>query len=217
MKFLATHRRRSWLAQAMAVMLASLQILLAQDPAPAAQTKPVTSLAAEDSLKVIPLAGNRGMNDLERRVMTPLVIQVLDQNSRPVEGAQVVFRFPLKGPSAEFPGGHPSQTVRTNADGQAAATGWMANREVGGFQVHVTVSFGNQLGETTISMSNVTRIVGNGEEKRKKWWSSKWAKIGMAAGAAGVVVAVVLLTRGGSNAGTTVTASPGSPTIGAPH
>jgi len=171
-----------------------------------------------ESLKVIALAGNHAMNDLERRVMAPLVVQVLDQNSRPVEGAQVVFRFPPKGPSAEFPNGQLAQTVRTNADGQAAATGWTATRAVGSFQVHITASRGNELGETTISMSNVSRFSGDVEGKHKKWWSSKWAKIGIVAGAAGVAVAVVLLTRGGSgSSNTTVTAAPGSPTIGAPH
>ncbi len=200
----------------MVVVLASFPILRAQEPERAAQVIP---LPAVQSLKVIPLAGNHSMNDLERRVMAPLVVQLLDQNSRPVEGAQIVFRFPLKGPSAEFANGQVAQTVRTNADGQAAAVGWMANREVGSFQVHVTASRGNELGETTISMSNVTRIVGDGDAKHKKWWSSKWAKIGIVAGAAGITLAVVLLTRGGSSASsnTTVTAAPGSPTIGAPH
>jgi hypothetical protein len=198
----------------LAVLLALPSCVFGQQPAAPAETQPPM-----ESLKVIALAGNNRMNDLERRVMTPLVVQVLDQNGRPVEGAQVVFRFPLKGPSAEFTGHLPAQTVRSNADGQAAATGWMANREAGTFQVRVTATFGNQLGETTITMSNVTRIVGDGEVKhQKKWWSSKWGKIGIVAGAAGVAAAVVLLTRGGGGAAnTTITAAPGTPTIGAPH
>ena len=61
------------------------------------------------------LAGSGEMNDLERRVMAPLVVQVLDQNDRPMEGAEVVFRFPLNGPGATFPGGKNSVIVRTNA------------------------------------------------------------------------------------------------------
>ncbi len=206
-------KSQRWLPPLLAVLVALPPNLLAQQlPASPSETLPPV-----ESLKVLALAGNNRMNDLERRVMTPLVVQVLDQNSRPVEGAQVVFRFPLKGAGAEFPGHQPSQTVRTNADGQAAATGWMANRETGTFQVRVTASFGNQLGEATISMTNVTRIIGDGEEKRKKPRLSKWAKIGIIAGAAGVTVAVVLLTRGGGSSNTTITAAPGSPTIGAPR
>ena len=89
-------------------------------------------------------------------------------------------------------------------------------REKGTFEVHVAVSRGNELGETTLSMTNVTRVVDDGKPKHKTWWSHKWAKVAVIAGAAGVVVAVVLLTRGGSST-TTVTAAPGSPTIGGPQ
>jgi len=165
------------------------------------------------------LIGDRGFNDLERRVMTPLVVQVLDQDARPIEGAEVVFRFPLKGPSAEFPNHETSQTVRTNADGQAAAVGWMANSELGSFKVQITASRANEIGSATISMTNVTRITGNEQDQHKSRWSSKWAKIAIVGVAAGVVAGVVLATRGGGSGSntTTVTATPGSPTIGGPH
>ncbi len=53
--------------------------------------------------------------------MAPLVVQIVDQNERPMEGADVVFRFPLNGPSATFAGGKSSVAVRTNGTGQAAA------------------------------------------------------------------------------------------------
>jgi hypothetical protein len=208
-------RTQCWLPPFLAVLLAMPPNLGAQQPAPQAPSP----LATVQNLKVLPLSGNQVTNDLEKHVMATLVVQVLDENSRPVEGAQVVFRFPIQGPSAQFSNGQSSQTARTNADGQAAATGWTANSQVGTFQVHVNASLGNQLGEVTISMTNATRIVGGPDEKHKSWWSSKWAKIGVIAGAAGVVTAVVLATRGGSSgsSGTTVTASPGSPTIGGPH
>ena len=71
-----------------------------------------------------------------------------------------MFRFPLDGPSATFADQKNAQTFRTNADGQAAAIGWTANGKVGTFQVQVTASRGNELGSATISMTNVTRIIG---------------------------------------------------------
>jgi hypothetical protein len=162
------------------------------------------------------LSGNGGINDLERKIMTPLVVQVLDQESRPVEGVQVIFRFPLNGPSATFPNQQNSQTTRTNADGQAGATGWMANKIAGTFRVQVTATRGNQMGQTMISMTNATRVVGENQAKKRRWWSSKGAKIGIIAGAAGAVAAIVLLARGGKGT-TTVTATPGTPSIGAPQ
>jgi hypothetical protein len=189
--------------------------------APAAtQTKPMAPLPTVQSLKVIPLAGNGEMNDLERRIMAPLVVEVLDQNDRPVEGADVVFRFPLNGPGASFADQNSSKKVRTNTQGEAAATGWTANREVGIFQVHVTAIYGNQMGEATISMSNVTRIVngGNTNRKHRSWYSSPWFKVGVIAGGAALVTGIVLATRGESSAASsTITISPGSPTVGGPH
>jgi hypothetical protein len=155
--------------------------------------------------------------------MSPLVIQVLDQNDRPVEGAEVVFRFPLNGPGATFRGANTSQTVRTNGQGQAAAMNWTANNQVGSFDVRVTAAYGNQLGETTVSMTNVTRIVEDGKkgQKQTSWYSSKWVKIGIIAGVAAIVAGVVLATRGGSSAAATstppITITPGSPSVGGPH
>jgi len=192
----------------------------AQTPPPAAPGQPAGSLPVEQSLKIRVLAGKDEMNDLERRVMAPLVVQVVDRDDRPVETAEVVFRFPITGPGAAFAAGKSSQTVRTNTDGQAAALNWMANGQVGKFQVHVTASYGNQVGETTFSMNNVARVVDEGKKsKTAGWWSHRWVKVAVIGGGAAVVaIAVILATRGGSkSSGSTVTIGPGgSPTVGAP-
>lgn len=208
------HGRRTdrWLPQILTVLLALPPGLCAQ--APAGQQPATIS-----SLKVVALAGNQEMNDLEHKVMAPLVVQVLDQNDQPIEGADVVFRFPLSGPSATFPDGKNTQTSRTNADGQAAAVGWMANNQVGTFKVQVTATRGNEQGSATVTMTNVTRITEAAKVQRKKWWSTRWGRIAIVAGAAGVAVAVILATRGGSSSPkvVVVTGTPGSPTIGGPQ
>jgi hypothetical protein len=116
---------------------------------------------------VVALAGEGEENDLERGIMAPLVVQVLDQNARPVEGAEVIFRFPMSGPGAVFSNQQTSQTVRTNADGQAAAVGWTANSQVGSFQVRVSAARRNEVGETTVSMVNVARAA-DGEKRKRK-------------------------------------------------
>jgi len=186
-----------------------------QSPASAA---PAAPLPVEQSLKIRVLAGKDEMNDLERRLMAPLVVQVVDREERPVGTAEVVFRFPITGPGATFTGGKTAQTVRTNTDGQAAALNWMANGQVGKFQVHVNASYGNQVGEATFSMTNVTRVVAEApKSKPASWWSHRWVKIAVIGVVAVVVVGVVLATRGGSkSSGSTVTIIPGSPGVGAP-
>lgn len=230
--------RRPWLPQSLAVLLVVAQIQAAEPAAappqttaaapqagapPAASTpapaQPLAQLPVEQSLKILVLAGNGEQNDLERRVMAPLVVQVEDQNDRAVEGAQVIFRFPITGPSAIFSGGKSSVTERTNGTGQAAAVNWMANGEVGTFQVHVNASYGNQVGETTVSMTNVTRVVAEAKKSTaKSLWSRRWVKIAVIGGvAAGVAIGVLLATRGGGKAsGPTVTITPGSPGVGVP-
>jgi hypothetical protein len=192
----------------------------AQNPPPTAPAQPPVQLPVEQSLNIRVLAGNDEQNDLERRVMAPLVVQVTDREERPMEGAEVVFRFPISGAGATFAGGRTSVTVRTNTNGQAAALNWMANGQLGKFQVHVNASYGNQVGETALSMSNVTRVVEEAHKsKEKSWWSHRWVKVAVIGGGAAVVaIAVILATRGGGakSSGGTTTISPGSPTVGAP-
>jgi hypothetical protein len=189
--------------------------------APAPPAKPMAPLPIIKNLKLLVLSGNGEMNDLERKVMSPLVVQILDQNDRPVEGADVVFRFPLDGPSATFTGGKTSQSVRSNGTGEAAAVNWMANGQVGTFEIHVTASYGNEQGETTLKMQNVTRIVeGTKRGKQTHWYSPTWVKIALVGVAAGAVAGIVLATRGGGKSAAStnpITITPGSPTVGAPH
>jgi hypothetical protein len=228
---------RRALARILIVLLPIVPVLAEQQNAGSAPTpaspssspspqpgQPASASSAAQSLKIVTLAGKGEMNDLERHVMAPLVVEVLDQNDRPVEGAEVVFRFPLNGPGAVFPGGKTSQTTRTNGQGQAAAMNWTANNQVGAFDVHVTVTYGNQSGESTVSMSNVNRIVEETKKTQKTggWWSPRWVKLAILGGTVALAAGVVLATRGSSSAAATVskptiTITPGPPTVGGPH
>lgn len=208
-------RMKRWLPSGLAVLLALPPGAFSQ--VPTTPPPPSAQAATVRTLKVIPLAGNQEMNDLENKVMAPLVVQVLDVNDQPVEGADVTFRFPLSGASATFASDQNAQTFRTNADGQAAASGWTANGKVGTFRVQVTASRGTEQGSTVVSMTNVTRITeAQKKANQKKWWTSRWGKVAIGAGVAVIVVAIVLGVRGGSNTHV-ITATPGAPTIGGPQ
>jgi hypothetical protein len=157
-------------------------------------------------------------------VLARRFVMLRDQNDRPVESAEVVFRFPLQGPSATFPGGKTSSTARTNGQGQAAAMNWMANDQVGSFEVHVNASYGNQVGSVTFSMSNATKVVRsktsvNGASEKRGWFAPTWVKVAVIGGAVAVAAGIFLATRGGSKStsNSTVTISPGSPSVGGPH
>jgi hypothetical protein len=204
--------------RAIAVLMAGLLGLpstgFAQQ-APQAQPSPAKPPAAAEtirSLRIIALAGRDGENDLQTKVMSPLVVQVLDANDRPVEGASVVFRFPPSGPSASFTDGQLTRTVVTNPGGQARATGWTANQEVGPFAVFVTASRGNEQGTLSIPMTNVPHATPAKERGPKRWWTSKWAILTYIA-AAGAIAAIILT----HDSSTSIRGVPGTPTIGGPQ
>jgi hypothetical protein len=204
-----SRRSERLLACFLAALLALPASVFGQAPQPPAPTV--------QTLKVIPLSGNNAINDLERRVMPPLVVQVLDQNDRPVEGADVVFRFPVGGATATFANQQTSQSVKTNVVGQARAAGWMMNNQVGSFQVRVTATRGNEQGETLITMTNVTRIADVAPARQGRWWTSKWAIVAYVGAAGAVAAGIVLANRNGGPPTTTITATPGAPTIGGPQ
>ena len=199
----------------------------AQTPPPAqapAAAAPMAPVPVTQSLKVIVLAGKNETNDLQRKIMAPLVVEVLDQNDRPVDGAEVIFRFPINGPSAVFPDGKSSQTVHTNGQGQGAAVNWYANAQTGRFDVHVSASYGNQVGETSFQMINAQTVEHTEvakKETRRGWFAPTWVKFAVAAGVVAIAAGVVLATRGGGSKATTttptITITPGSPSVGGPH
>jgi len=209
------HHVNRWLALYLVSFLTFSSGATAQSLPSSQQT--ISQAPTVRNLKVVPLAGNQEMNDLQTKVMAPLVVQVLDQNDQPVEGADVTFRFPVDGPTAVFAGEKNGQTFRTNADGQAAAIGWTANSKVGNFKVQVTALRGPEQGSALISMANVTRITDAAKVHQTRWWSTSWGKVTIVAGAAAVAAAAVLATRGSGSNTKVITATPGSPTIGGPQ
>lgn len=196
-----------------------------QQPTPAqpapAKIEPMAPLPVVQNLKILALAGEGEFNDLERRVMAPLVVEVRDHNDRPVEGATVTFRFPVAGPSATFPNEKPAQTVITNVQGQAVAAGWTA-RQPGPFKVNITATYRNQMGQATVNMINATRITDEmAKDKRRKrpWWASRKWQFAILAAAGAAAAGILLATRnGGSTVSVqtppTVTITPGTVTIG---
>ena len=197
---------KNWLSPVLAALLAFPSFAAAQVPAGAQGGN-------SQSLRIIALAGDGEVNDLQKKVMAPIVVQVLDQSSRPVEGAAVTFRFPASGAGASFADQKTSQTVPTNADGQAALTGWTANNVTGEFQVQVEAVRGSDSGTAVIHLTNIASAADQVKLQHKSWWSRRRNKIiviGVAAAVAATVA--ILLTRG--NGTTTLTAVPGFPTIG---
>ena len=197
-------------------LLALLLAIQSAVPAWVLAQQPLTPTPAPamtiGSLRILVLEGAGATNSTEKHLATPPVVEVRDENDRPVEGATVVFRLPPSGPGAVFPGQALSRTFRTNLQGQVIATGLTPNNQVGAFRIHVTATAGNKMGEADISQINSASgfaahtVAARG--KLPRWW--KWAAL---SGVGVAVVVIIVVAKGGSSK-STVTISPGPVTIG---
>src|SRR5450759_5385566 len=131
---------RPLLAAALATLLAVPGA--AQDPAVPRQ------------LNIVIAEGEGAVNNARQRVAREPIVQVNDENNKPVAGAAVIFFLPGSGPGASFPGGANSFTAITGADGRAAANGLKANTLKGQYQVRVTASYKGVSASTSFQMAN---------------------------------------------------------------
>ena len=166
-------------------------------------------------LAIVVVEGEGAVNNLKAQAVAPTVIQVVDENQKPIAGAAVVFFLPNQGPGGTFFDSTRSLTVTTDAQGRATIRGIRFNRLSGQMQIRVTASSGGQTATATITQTNVG---GPGGSPGLSTKAKIWIVVGVAAG---VTVGVVLGTRGGSSssgAASTppITITPGTPTVGAP-
>src|ERR1039458_9533253 len=84
--------------------------------------------------------GEGALNNVKQRVNREPVVQVEDENHKPIAGAAVVFFLPTSGPGGTFANGSQTLTVTTDATGRAAATGIRPNHLTGKMQIRVSAS-----------------------------------------------------------------------------
>jgi hypothetical protein len=167
------------------------------------------------TLKVFVLEGADAIHVPGASYTAPLVVEVRDQNDRPIEGAEVTFQLPSSGPGGFFPGQKLSFTTKTNYQGQAEAAAFQPNNQLGTFTVVVTASLGVLKRSITVNQTTSNDL----EALTKKRQSKKWLWIALIGGAA-AGTGVYFATRGGgssSSGASTITLTPGSVTIGAPR
>jgi hypothetical protein len=205
----ATFLKDMWLL--MAICFSMTGALLAQQPNLAPANAPVL-----EGLKVLVLEGQDGVNNIREPMPMNVVVEVRDQNDRPVEGAKVDFQMPLMGPSGGFEGGVRNKEATTNIQGQAAVS-YNPNMELGRFTIQVKATQGGRGGMTTVQQQNATTSVAG---ESKSWFSRhKKLVIVVAVAAVGVGLAVGL-TRGGKSSSSSgssgLTITPGVPTVAGP-
>lgn len=198
---------RMLLAGFLAAWIALPAQVYGQQAPPPATPAPAATM---ETLKILVLQGQNAVNSIREGMVTEPVVEVHDENDQPLEGADVVFELPATGPGGTFPGGGFTHSVRSNLRGQAGAE-YILSPEAGKFVIKITATLRNRTGHATISQTNVLEAALEKPKHKISWW-----KVAIAVGAAGLVVGIVLATRGGSSSNNSITLTPGSPTFGTP-
>ncbi len=198
---------RPWGAALRPLLSLSLAFLLGLPPgiAPAAEQ----AQAAPAKLNIVIVEGDGAINNIRQRTAREPIIQVEDENHRPVAGAAVLFMLPDSGPSGVFTGGGRTLATKTDSAGRAVAKGLRVNNVQGKFQIQVQASYQGVTAAASIAQVNAVLTAG----AAGGGISAKMIAILAAVGGA-VAVGAVVATRGGSNP---TTISAGTPTVGGPQ
>lgn len=169
------------------------------------------------SLNIVVIGGEGSINNVKTATAREPIVEVRDENNRPVAGAVVFFKLPDYGASGTFPNGSTSTTITTNQQGQAAAR-FRPNQSEGELVVQVTASFQGLTASTVIHMRNAAGAAT--KVAKSSIGTGKILAIVAAVGAA-AAVGIVVGTRGNGSSPASVPASPttisaGNGTVG-PH
>ena len=202
---------RSLLMTAMAV--ASTALL------PHAQAQAVNGVTAAEpgqpkSLLITIVEGEGALNDIRSRTAREPIVEVDDENHKPVAGALVLFSLDNTGSSYANFGGASSLSVHTDAAGRAVANGFQVTQHKGPYKINVHASYGELVADAVINETNVAEVAPGstapsavaGIAHKKVIWIVGGVLVG------GAVAGILVATQGSSPP----TISTGTGTVGAP-
>jgi hypothetical protein len=187
-------------------------------------TPPAGAQAPEPKqLTISILEGEGAINNIRQRTAREAMVQVQDENHKPVAGVAVTFFLADHGASGVFANGSQSMTVLTDANGQAAMRGMVPNQMAGKMEIRVSARLGNLNADAVITQTNAAGTAAAGGAAI----SGKVIAL-IVVIAAGVAVGAIVATHGGSSSSNTatipsgpttpavVTITAGTPTVGHP-
>ena len=184
--------------------------------------QPIALAQDAPKLNLVIVEGDGAINNVRQRTAREPVVQVQDENHKPVAGAVVVFTLPDQGAGGTFAGGAHSLTVVSDAQGRAVAHGLRPNHVQGQYQIRVNASHNGQSASANIAQSNA--VAAGAGAAAAAGISAKLVIVIVAAAAAATVGGLYASGAiGGGGNGTSaatipiVTISPGTGTVGAPR
>lgn len=104
-------------------------------------------------LKILVIRGDEPIENVKLRTTREPIVEVRDENDRPIAGAAVFFKLPNTGPSGVFSANNAQTlTVTTDAQGRAVAR-FAPNRVQGNASLQVTASYAGLTATTTIALA----------------------------------------------------------------
>ena len=164
----------------------------------AAALAAVAVAAPQKTLQVNVLDGEGAFNDIRRAQARIPVVEVRDDDGRPVPGAKVVFQLPEMGAGGTFADGGRTLLATTDAQGRASAVGLKPNRVEGMFTISVIASREGAVGRAEIRQSNT---LAGGDQNMQSGGHGKWKILIAVAGAAGGAAIAAARAGGGSKSG----------------
>src|SRR5277367_3821461 len=131
-----------WLSPVLAILISipAASVVDAQDAAP--------------RLNIVIVEGDGALNDIRQRTAREPIVQVEDENHKPIAGAAVLFTLPGSGPGGAFAGGAQTFSTVTDSAGRAVAHGLRPNSVSGSYNIHVRVTYNGSTTETNIHQQN---------------------------------------------------------------
>jgi hypothetical protein len=116
-----------------------------------------TPVPPPPSLQIAILEGEDVSNNIKERTAREPIVQVTDENHKPVAGAAVLFSIDSQGGHAGATFAHGAKVFHgtTDANGNVTAHGFHPNGHTGQFHVNVTASKGQLVSHASIAQTNV--------------------------------------------------------------
>ena len=185
------------------VIAVSLSVLLVASP---------TASGAQAAIQIRVLAGDGGINNINKNVAVEPLIEVVDSEGKPVPKATVTLRSPASGPSVTFFGASRVATMTTDDLGRVRVSGMLPNTHEGTFQIEVVAEYSGMSATTSITQSNA---VAPGEVRPKRSGIG-WRMIAAISAAATVGIVAAAL-RSEEQAPSPISIRLGNVSVGAPR
>jgi hypothetical protein len=194
----------------------------AQETTPPASQAPGSVTAATGQPKglfINIIEGEGALNDIRTRTAREPIVEVDDENHKPVAGALVLFAIDNGGSSSPFAtfSGANTVSVTTDAAGRAAGRGLQITQLKGQYKINVRATKGELQADSVILQTNIEAALSSGGASSPAAVAAAhhvhWGWIIGGVAVVGGVIGGVIATHGSSSP-TTVT--PGTGTVGAP-